>query len=72
MADCEIIHVCAFFNDRMAGMSAVAEIYKQNYCRSDSSQCARLAVRKALGGDRVPASLYPNQMDEARALIAGK
>lgn len=69
MADCEALRGCAFFNDRMDRMSAVAEIYKQNYCRNDSSRCARMMVRKAFGGERVPGDLFPNQVEIAEEMI---
>lgn len=69
MPNCELSETCIFFNDKMADMPAMADIYKQRYCRDDSSQCARYVVFKALGRPAVPADLYPNDADRALALI---
>jgi hypothetical protein len=70
MADCECIAGCVFFNDKMANMSMVADIYKQKYCRGDSSICARHMVFKALGKGQVPADLFPNMEAKAASIIA--
>ena len=71
MAACEKLAKCPFFNDRMADMPATANIYKQKYCQDDFSRCARFFVSKKLGPDRVPADLFPNQMDKALELANG-
>lgn len=71
MADCECITGCIFFNDKMADMSSVADIYKTKYCRGDNSQCARHIVFKALGKGTVPEDLYPNMIAKAKMLIDG-
>lgn len=71
MAKCELLNGCPFFNDRMGGMPATAAIYKKNYCEGDKSACARYMVFKALGKEHVPADLFPNQVDDARRIIAG-
>ena len=70
MADCECLPVCPFFNDKMAGMPAMAEMMKKKYCRSKFETCARFTVRQKLGKDKVPMDMFPNQMDRARKLIA--
>ena len=44
MSDCECLATCPFFNDKMAEMPAMAEMYKRNYCRGDSCTCARHMV----------------------------
>ena len=69
MADCECLAGCLFFNDRMADMPTMANMYKRNYCRGDSSKCARYMVFKALGRESVPVDLFPNMADRARAII---
>lgn len=69
MADCEKLAKCPFFNDKMADMPSMAAVYKQNYCKGDFSKCARFMVSKALGLDRVPSTLFPNQIEKAQALI---
>lgn len=70
MADCSLMETCIFFNDRMASMPSIAGLYKDRYCRTDNSGCARYVVFKALGRENVPPSLYPNDLDKARAIIA--
>ena len=70
MADCECLEKCPFFNDKMQNMPAVAEMYKESYCKKDNSSCARYMVFKTLGRDRVPADLYPNNVDLAREILS--
>lgn len=74
MAICECVPKCPFFNDKMANKPSTAEMFKKKYCEGDNSECARWIVRKKLGADKVPADLFPNQIDKAQALIkaAGK
>lgn len=72
MAECPSLPKCPFFNDHMAQRPATAEIMKQSYCRGDNSRCARWMVASALGKPAVPVNLFPNQVEQARALIAGK
>jgi hypothetical protein len=70
MADCECLPGCPFFNDRMAKMPAMADVYKKKYCKGDNSKCARYMVRTALGAQSVPTSLFPNQHEDAKQFIA--
>lgn len=70
MADCELLAGCVFFNDKLDNMPGLAEIYKDRYCRKDNSQCARYVVAQALGREKVPLNLYPNQMPRAKEIIA--
>ncbi len=69
MADCALIETCIFFNDKMADMPAMADMYKNRYCRIDNSSCARYRVFEALGRDKVPTDLYPNDAERATAVI---
>jgi hypothetical protein len=69
MADCECLEGCPFFNDRMAGKPATAEMYKKSYCRGSNVQCARYIIFSALGKEAVPADLFPNQTDRAYDVI---
>jgi len=71
MADCALIETCIFFNDKMAEMPGMANLYKQRYCREDSSSCARYTVFKALGRENVPANLFPNDLARANEIVAG-
>ena len=70
MAVCECLEKCPFFNDKMANMPAMADLYKKNYCMGDSTHCARFMVFKAKGRDAVPADLFPNNVEKANALLS--
>lgn len=70
MAECVCLPKCPFFNDKMKDMPAMIEVYKDKYCRSDNSRCARFMVFKALGREKVPLDLYPNQVEMAQKIIA--
>jgi hypothetical protein len=69
MANCELIAKCIFFNDQMANMPSTAEVFKNLYCRDNSSHCARYVACKALGREKVPQDLFPNQLDRANELV---
>ena len=69
MAKCDRLESCPFFNDRMASMPSLAGMYKNRYCLAEPDPCARLVVLKAKGVDAVPADLFPNQVDRARAIV---
>ena len=69
MAECELSKTCIFFNDKMAGMPSTAEIFKNLYCKGESQNCARMIVVKALGREKVPADLFPNQAEKAVAIV---
>ncbi|MCW9066464.1 MAG: hypothetical protein OQJ78_09220 [Ignavibacteriaceae bacterium] len=70
MANCELIEKCVFFNDKMGNMPGTAEMFKIKYCKEDNSYCARHMVVKAVGREKVPPNLFPNQTDEAKRLIS--
>ncbi len=72
MSDCECLATCAFFNDKMGDMPAMADMYKRNYCQGDSTNCARHMVFEQVGPGTVPINLFPNQQEAARQLIAEK
>jgi hypothetical protein len=71
MADCALLPGCIFFNDKMANMPGMAELYKSGFCRGDNSTCARYKVFGALGREKVPADLYPNDLDRANRILQG-
>jgi hypothetical protein len=70
MANCELIEKCLFFNDKMGNRQSMAEMYKKRYCKGDHSDCARHMVVKAMGREKVPPNLFPNQADEAKRIIS--
>ena len=69
MTDCDCLEGCPFFNDRMANMPVMAEMYKKNYCKSNFEDCARHMVKNALGNSLVPEDLFPSQQEKAREVI---
>jgi hypothetical protein len=70
MSDCTLLAKCIFFNDKMASMPAAADMMKKKFCLKDSSTCARYMVCTTMGREFVPADLFPNSVDRARAIIA--
>lgn len=69
MAECVCLPRCPFFHDRMAAMPATAQLVKTRYCLGDQENCARHMVFRKLGSEKVPADLYPTQIDRAKALL---
>ena len=67
---CEYADNCSFFNDRMDYMPSTAGVYKKMYCMGVCHNCARHIVAKALGPERIPLTLYPNNRDSALALLS--
>jgi hypothetical protein len=53
----------------MQNMPAAANLLKKRLCQGDNSRCARHMVLTALGREKVPPDLSPNQLDRAAALI---
>lgn len=70
MPDCKCLPQCLFFNDKMQNMPTAAGLLKKRLCQGDNSQCARFMVLTALGREKVPVDLSPNQLDRAKTLIA--
>lgn len=70
---CPKLPGCAFFNDKLKRMPAVAEMTKNSYCRSSRhTTCARFIVANAQGSAAVPADLYPDQQDRVATLLDPK
>jgi len=72
MSDCECLKGCPFFNDKIKDTEGMGAIYKKKYCLGDNSECARYMVFKKIGKAGVPANLYPNMHDRAKAILAGQ
>ncbi len=68
---CSLIETCIFFNDKMANMPSMADMFKERYCRDAYGTCARYAVFEAVGRENVPKDLYPNEKDKV-AIIVGE
>ncbi len=71
MAECEKLATCIFFNDKMSDMPGTAEMFKNRYCRDDNANCARYMILKALGKEKVPIDLFPNEHERAQRIITG-
>ena len=69
MEECPSIRTCPFFNDKLAGRPATANMLKKSYCQSDFLKCARYMVCKRLGSAAVPADLFPNMGDRAQTIL---
>jgi hypothetical protein len=72
MANCELLGGCLFFNDKMATTPGTAAMYKKRYCIEDNSKCARFLIASSMGRDKVPADLFPNQIQRVKKIISGK
>ncbi len=68
--DCKYLAACIFFNDRMAAIPLAVDLYKANFCKGDSSQCARFRVRDVCGAEGTPADLYPNEAERADQILS--
>ena len=69
MSECECLAKCPFFNDKMANMPSMASLLKQKYCMDEWRACARHRVFVELGREAVPVDLFPNQEDQATAVL---
>jgi len=72
MTNCELTDKCVFFNGHMANMPSTADMLKQMYCQKDFDKCARYMVVKAIGREKVPLDLFPNQTEKATTIIQAK
>lgn len=69
MAACELVERCLFFQGKMSGAPATLEMFKAKYCSGAFESCARFQVYKAIGIEKVPVTLYPNQQEKAAVII---
>ena len=69
MADCELITICIFFNDKMGSHPVATARLKKQYCQGDNSGCARYMVYRVLGIKGVPSTLYPGEKARARRIL---
>jgi len=72
MKDCECLAKCPFFNDKMTNMPSAAKLIKYKYCKGDNTECARYIVFLALGSEKVPANLFPNQIKRVEEILKNK
>ena len=72
MPECPRLPGCAFFNNKLKALPATAEMAKKSFCRANYEGCARYLVARYPGLCAVPDDLYPDQVERARELLAGK
>ncbi len=70
MATCECLKSCPFFNDQMADAPTTADRLKKHFCLGDNNECARYLVYKALGKQKVPANLFPHNLEKALSILS--
>ncbi len=70
MSECELIHKCPFFNDKIAGEPDKIEAMKDKYCRKNNLNCARYMIVTALGKESVPVDLTPDEKTKAYGIIS--
>jgi hypothetical protein len=82
MSQCERSEVCVFFNKLMEAMPVSADLFRDNYCKSNKLDCARYMIHQKLRAGYVPEDdarlqqmdremkrLYPNNMEGAKRII---
>jgi len=69
MADCPLLPACQFFTGKMENMPSVSLYLKKQYCQGDNTTCARWMVFSALGREKVPGDLFPNEPKRAYEII---
>lgn len=69
---CEFIDSCLFFNDRMQDMPPTSLVLKKLYCLGNNRNCARFMLKRSLGIESVPETLFPNESKEAQRLLSDR
>lgn len=69
MANCKILNICPFFNNKMGMEALAADFYKKKFCQGDYSSCARYTLYTTLSNNEVPLDLYPNELERAINII---
>ncbi len=70
MGECEKLAVCPFFNGTLNVESLDPEKVKKEYCESNNLHCARYMVFQALGPEKMPEDLLPEEKTRAYMVIA--
>ena len=71
MSECESLGTCPFFNDRMANMPAMKDLYKDRYCRGGLQQLRPLHGFQIQRQEPGSGRSFPQQPGSGR-VIAGK
>lgn len=67
---CELTENCPFFNEKIGALPGLVSILKKEYCLLMKTRCARYRVVQAVGRKFVPPDLFPNDAEQAEAIIA--
>jgi len=70
MGECDLIETCPFFNDKIKTVNIDTEQLKEKYCKNNNLNCARYMIVQALGREKVPDDLLPDQKTTAYQIIA--
>jgi len=66
MEYCERLSSCPFYNEKLKDLPAMAEGFKKMYCFNIKPNCARYILLKALGPEKVPVELFPNEIEKPK------
>jgi len=68
---CKYAGNCPVFTTALGPLPHIGLRYRRSYCRGGWGECARYVLADAVGSERVPRTLLPNQMDRVTELMAG-
>ena len=63
--NCEYLESCAFVQQMVRTDPLTAYTVRITYCNQDKKDCARYGLIQAVGPERVPDFLWPNDEEEA-------
>jgi hypothetical protein len=70
MGNCEQLPTCAFYNEKLKDLPGLSEGLKRLYCWNETPNCARFMVLKAIGREKIPLDLFPNELERAKTIIS--
>ncbi|MHB1341258.1 MAG: hypothetical protein ACYCX5_05785 [Coriobacteriia bacterium] len=68
---CDFTSYCPVFTSTLAQAPHISLRYRQHYCLGEWKACARWALASAVGSERVPVDLLPNQHERADDYLIG-
>lgn len=70
MSECEFIEECPFFQDKLVEKPVEVEELKEKYCRNNNLNCALYMIAQAVGKEKIPPHLSPDEKTIAYQIIA--
>lgn len=61
MQQCALLSQCSFFETLATDQSELVDYFLSLYCQGDYADCARYEAACAVGQERVPLDLLPNE-----------